>query len=338
MYKKVLIVTGLIGVFLIGLFGSYFILTYLQKDKPNLTNKSNSQNKTPEPPKSDDGSYNVVLLGTGGTGHSGGGLTDSIIIIHGDPKTKKTALITVPRDLWVTGNYKINATAINVGNENLKGVLQNVTGLKIDKYVSINFDSFVKLINDLGGIDVEVPKTFADDFYPIRGEENNTCGLSANEINSLKAKYSGFELEKNFTCRYKKIHYDKGPATLKGDDALKFVRSRHGDSDFGRSLRQLAVIEGVEKKLLANGSLGKIENTFNNFSKLVTTDIDLTTTKYLIELFANPESYKINQIQLTTDNVLNSSTSSGGSFILVPKTGMFNYSEVKKYISDNTSG
>jgi anionic cell wall polymer biosynthesis LytR-Cps2A-Psr (LCP) family protein len=337
MYKKVLIVAGLIGVFLVGLFGSYFTLTYVQSKKPLSIKKAKSVDLsgTPIPAKNDDGSYNIVLLGTGGTGHSGGGLTDSIIIIHGNPQTKKAALITIPRDLWVTGNYKINATAVNVGVENLEGVLQNITGLKIDSYISVNFGNFIKLIDELGGVDVVVPRSFSDDFYPIRGEENNTCGKTESEVNSLKSKYSGFDLEKQFPCRYEQIHYDQGSATINGENALKFVRSRHGDSDFGRSLRQIAVIIGIKNKLISLELLNKLEDTYSTFWELVTTDLNFQTIRNLTELFVNPESYEIKQLQLTTDNVLNSSTSANGQFILVPKAGMFEYSGIKEYISQN---
>jgi len=55
----------------------------------------------------------------------------------------------------------------------------------------------------------------------------------------------------------------------------------------------------------------------------------------LLTVFGDPGKYKITQIQLTTDNVLNESKSLDGQYILVPKTGMFDFSGVKDYINSN---
>src|SRR3989344_2422367 len=189
----------LASVFLIGLAGTYFGLIFFNNPKSSespLKSLTNTQ-ETPEPtiePVNGDGSYNAVLLGSGGGGHSGGGLTDSIIIVSVSPVDKKAVMISIPRDLWTPGNYKINATVSNIGVENLKGTLANVTGLKIDKYVSVDFSGIVKIVDTLGGIEVDVPKAFSDNFYPVAGLENEICGKSGEEIASLHQKYSGFEL------------------------------------------------------------------------------------------------------------------------------------------------
>ena len=82
--------------------------------------------------------------------------------------------------------HKINAEASINGFENAGGSVQSVTGLHIDYFVSVDFDGFSKIIDDLGGVTVEVPKAFDDPFYPITGEENNTCGKTEDEINDLK--------------------------------------------------------------------------------------------------------------------------------------------------------
>ena len=278
------------------------------------------------------GTYNVLLLGYGGDGHDGALLTDSIIVIHVDTITKKAALISIPRDLWVSGNHKINAAGIN-GFQNSGPVVQNVIGLPINYYVSVDFGGFIKIIDDLGGITVQVPKTFDDPFYPITGQENNVCGYSNDQVNALKAQYSGTALEEQFPCRFEHLHFDVGSANLDGVTALKFSRSRHGDSDFGRSLRQFAVLTGVENKLISLNATGKLNDIINTVSQIVRTDLDAGTIKSLIAVFGDPKAYTIKQIQLTTDNVLNQGTAADGEYILYPKAGMFEYSEVQKYVS-----
>ncbi len=342
MWQKIIgskLYTGIFlsSVFAIGFLGAYFGLILYNKLKSNESPLKNlTQIQTPEPtiePIKGDESFNTVLLGSGGDGHSGGGLTDSIIIASINSKDKKATLVSIPRDLWTPGNYKINATVNNIGVENLKGTLQNITGLKISKYASVDFSGIVKIIDLLGGIEVDIPKAFSDNFYPVRGLENETCGKSGEEIATLHAKYSGFELEKQFICRYEELRFDKGPIKIDGATALKIARSRHGDSDFGRSQRQFAIIKAILTKLISMRSFDNLKETFNTFGKIVKTDITLTQTSELLKVFGNPSEYKISEIHLTSENVLNEGKSADGQYILVPKAGVNNFSGIRSYIS-----
>jgi anionic cell wall polymer biosynthesis LytR-Cps2A-Psr (LCP) family protein len=337
--NRLLFAGFLTGVFLIGFSLTYFILTLT---KPSFNTPAPTPNAflnaTPAPINEvvpEKGVYNILFIGHGGTGHPGGLLADSIITIHLNTNTKKITMLTIPRDLWVPGNHKINAAGVQSGFQNIGIELTNVTGLPFNYYVAVDFGNFVKLINALGGIDVEVPNSFSDTFYPISGEENNTCGKTGDEVNALKAKYSGFDLEKQFTCRYEQLHFDKGPAKLDGTTALKFVRSRHGDSDFGRSLRQLAVLQGIKNKLLSLQTAGKLNDVVGALIGLVKTDMNAGVVKSLVEALGDPTAYSVEQIQLTTDNLLNASKSSDGQFILIPKAGSFNFSEIKTFIKNN---
>lgn len=339
-YKMKKIFVGLLcfGVFILGFILSYLSLT-LSKifvKKPIATPTPNSFSEaTPTAITNPKGVFNLIFLGYGGAGHAGSMLTDSMVLVHVDTNTGKAALISVPRDLWIPGNRKINAEASINGFQNVGSTIQNVTGQHVDYFVSVDFSGFARIIDSLGGITVDVPKTFDDSFYPITGQENNTCGMTEDQINTLKAKYSGAQLEMQFTCRYEHLHFDKGPVNLDGTVALKFVRSRHGDSDFGRSLRQFAVLIGIENKLISLKSLGKLDSTIGTLSNIIRTDLTAGTIKTLLNVFGDPAKYKINQIQLTTDNVLNEGKSSDGQYILFPKAGMFDFNGVKSYITGN---
>jgi len=332
----------LFGAALIAIFFLVFGITYLSLKISNVFVKKDLNpttnlytNTAPEPIDATKGVFNILLLGYGGSGHSGGGLTDSLIVFHIDTNTKKYALISIPRDLWTQANRKINAEASVNGFQSVGPALQAITGLPIENFISVDFTNYSKIINNLGGISVEVPNAFTDSFYPIPGLENETCGFTENEINEFKAKYSGFELEKQFTCRYEKISYNQGPAVLTGSEALKFVRSRHGDSDFGRSKRQFAVIAGIAKKLISLKSVGKLDSTIDALSNMIKTDLTMGKIKSLIEIFGDLTPYSKTEVQLTTDNVLNESKSSDGQYILIPKAGMFNFTDIKSYISQN---
>ena len=138
------------------------------------------------------GRINVLLLGYGGGGHDGAYLTDSVMVLSFDQQTKKGAMISVPRDLWVkmplqanSGSYfKLN-TAYAIGEDDdgfpnksaeYKGaagggnlaatVVGGILGLKIDYWVAVDFHAFRSVVDALGGVDVDVEKAFTDNFYP----------------------------------------------------------------------------------------------------------------------------------------------------------------------------
>ncbi|HKC04335.1 MAG TPA: LCP family protein, partial [Patescibacteria group bacterium] len=218
---------------------------------------------------------------------------------------------------------------------NMGGVIKNVTGLPTDYFVSVDFGGFIKLIDNLGGVTVNVPKTFDDPLYPITGLENETCGKTEDEINALKAKYSDYQLETQFTCRYEHLHFDKGLMDLDGKTALKFVRSRHGDSDFGRSERQFAVLKGILAKLITLHSFDKTNSTIDTLSKIVRTNLNIDGIRNFVDLIGPTSDYKITDIHLTLDNVLNEGKSAQGAYILIPKAGMLDFSGIKGYINAN---
>lgn len=340
-WQKILVGLLCAGVFILGFSTTYFSLKLSKVfvKNPSASPTPNSfANATPKPvteTPQQKGVYNIVLLGYGGGNHDGGMLTDSIIVTHVDTNSKKVTFVSVPRDLWIPGDRKVNVEASIIGFQNVGSTIASITGLPINYFVSVDFSGFIKIVDDLQGITVQVPVTFDDPFYPITGEENNTCGKTEAEINDLKTKYSGYNLETQFTCRYEHLHFDKGEAKLDGATALKFVRSRHGDSDFGRSLRQFAVLQGIAGKLISFQMANKLNDIVNTISQIVRTDLDAGTIKSLITILGDPKAYTFKSIQLTTDNVLNQSTSSDGQFILVPKAGNFNFSGIKDYIKGN---
>jgi anionic cell wall polymer biosynthesis LytR-Cps2A-Psr (LCP) family protein len=334
----------ILGIILVVVFCLGFSITYFSLKLSKIFVKT-SPDPSPTPIQnsvsfgettdvvSEKGVYNTVLLGYGGAGHSGGLLTDSIIVVHVNTNKKTAALISIPRDLWVTGGRKINAEASINGFQNEGGVIKSVTGLPVDYFAAIDFQGFPKLIDKLGGISVTVPKTFDDPFYPIAGLENETCGKSAEEIATLKSKYSDYQLETQFTCRYEHLHFDQGPANLDGVTALKFVRSRHGDSDFGRSARQFAVLKGVLAKLISLNALSSTNKIIDGLVEMVKTNLSMSAVKDLIQIVGDTDVYKITDIHLTTENLLNEGKSSEGAYILVPKAGMFNFTEIKNFIA-----
>jgi LCP family protein required for cell wall assembly len=335
-------------------FGTYIIF----KNNPRFTQNYSALGKTdgqdgyiPIEPKEKRNTLNILLLGYGGAGHQGGFLTDAIQVAHLNFEKGTTTFISIPRDLWVSlpnnQSAKVNTAftlgtdpknPIGSGAEVAKQMAQTITGLKIDYYIAIDFNGYKRAIGyTLGGIEVDVPETLHDAWYPIEGKQQEPCGLTPEEIADVTEKYSGFELEKQFPCRYEEIYFPKGKNIMEGKDALDYVRSRHGSTggDFSRSERQVAVLKAIKQKLFSLEVFEKIPSFFKDITQHTNTDIDLEIAQYLAPTLKGTKDYSINSLVLSTDNVFTTARSKSGQFILVPKSGDTNWQLVHNYVRDN---
>ncbi len=292
---------------------------------------------------------NILLLGYGGPGHQGPYLTDAIQVLHIDFIKDQAALISIPRDLWVKlpsgREAKINQ-ALTLKNDSqdivqsnskiAKDMAQVVTGLEIDYFIGIDFVGFQRLIGiTLDGITVNVPERLEDPWYPIRGEELNPCGYSPQEIAELTEQYSGFQLEKQFECRYQHILFEPGPNKMEGADALAYVRSRHGssDGDFSRSWRQQVLLQAIKQELLSLNALANIPEIFSQVSQHVSTDLNLEILQYLQPALQTASQFEVQSLVLSTENVFTSATAADGQFIVRPLEGHDQWQQVHQFIA-----
>lgn len=227
--------------------------------------------------KSSDDRVNVLLLGNAGGRHDGPFLTDSIIVASYHLKDHKVTLISIPRDLWVEGaRAKVN-TIYEIGERRREGLkyakdkIDDILGIPIHYGVRLDFSGFEKAIDLVGGVKVDIPKTFDDYNFPIEGKEEDLCGLIEKEVElteeqvkalnvseeklnpvspqptfspeeeNRKRKYRVLVDSKDkiateaadFVCRFEHIHFEKGETKMDGPTALKFVRSRMGTNGEG---------------------------------------------------------------------------------------------------------
>jgi len=308
--------------------------------------------------------YNVLLLGYGGPGHPGGGLSDANIVVSINTTDKTVSLIAIPRDMWVevpvrsdlNSNFKINAVYA-IGNDDnrypskqsefkgshgggnlAKYVFSQTLGIDIQHYMAIDFVRFQRAINALGGITVDVPVSFTDKYFPIPGNEELLCDFSPEKNAEVNETYSGFELEKQFECRYETLEFTKGQTQMNGETALKFIRSRHSEnygSDFARGERQQVVLQAIKQKLISLDAINNIDDFYTEFKHLVTTDINEQIILEILPKIGDVESYKIKKINITDQNFLHGTASSDGQSVLVPNAGLNNFSEIQKFIQAN---
>ena len=345
--------------------------------------------------------YNILLFGYGGGNHEGAFLTDTVMIFHVDLKAKKAALVSIPRDLWVklptkSGSefhIKINAVyQLELGKmgevssiypnldqshfgsikdaEFTKYIVSQIFGEDIDNYVAIDFSGLTKTIDTLGGVDVNVLKSFTDTQYPIDGKEKDLCSSDIeNQFNLIKdyinipatatddatlqqlfKDHSGLEEfynniakepEKAFPCRYETLHFDNGITHMDGKTVLKYVRSRHAledGGDFGRSARQQQLMITVKDKVLSVGFVPKIIPLLDELGNDVKTDFTLSTMQRFINLVGTIKDFQLVTYVISDQNLMKNSRSQDGQFILIPKEGLDQWTGFKSFYKNITQG
>jgi len=122
-------------------------------------------------------------------------------------------------------------------------------------------------------------------------------------------------LEKQFECRYETLEFKKGITHMDGETALKFIRSRHSEehgNDFARGERTQAVLTAIKNKLLSLEIVENVDEFYAEFSQMISTDINEDKILEIITKVGNVSDYSYNKLQITKDNLLDSSTSSDG--------------------------
>ena len=309
--------------------------------------------------KQTDNKINILILGIGGGSHDGPNLTDTIILATLDQNNNKITLSSIPRDLWLPSlekeDKKINS-AYAVGELKRKGgglplaeaAVGKITGQDVDYGIRIDFSGFVKAVDIVGGLDVNVENSFDDYQYPISGKEDDSCGKTPEELQNL-ASASAKQQVLELSCRYKQLHFNKGLQHMDGETALEFVRSRHavGDegSDFARSKRQEKVIKAFKDKILSAQTLinpAKILNLYNVLKGSIDTDIKQDEFDDFIRLAQKMQQAKINSAVIDTGEektkrqglLINPPITRDYNleWVLIPRLGNGNFTEIQKYI------
>lgn len=287
---------------------------------------------------------NLLLLGIGGEGHEGPQLTDTIIFASYQPSTEKLGLMSLPRDMSVPipghGYQKVNhANAFGEveyqggGPALAREVIGNVLNQKIQYDVRIDFEGFAKLIDDIGGIDVFVDRTFTDPQYPSHGKENASCGILMDQADATITEESPVPpASTDYSCRFEILAFEEGWTHLDGQTALKFVRSRHGtngeSSDFARSARQQKVLLAVKDKVF---SISTILNPSRLSNILDTLKQNISTNMEISEILRFARAVKKMEADQITHQVIDASETSplyattlNGAFVLLPKNDDWN--------------
>ena len=186
---------------------------------------------------------------------------DSLVLITFNPKTLDATMLSIPRDTYVpitcfAGQKKNKIThAAWYGESCMMSTIENMFDINIDYYIKINFAGVVKIVDTLGGIDVNVPYSFC--------EQNS------------KREFG------NST-----VYVREGLQTLNGEQALALARNRHpwteycswewtnyNSNDFVRGQNQQLVIQGMLNKIKNINSVDTFYDMLNNISMSMETNM-----------------------------------------------------------------
>src|SRR5215469_2717868 len=216
----------------------------------------------------DSGPINILVAGVdtrGGltrqqqlrlhVGSVAGANTDTMMIVHIPGDRQSIQVVSLPRDSWVSipgnGMNKINAAYGLGGPPLMVSTVEQATGLAINDYVEVNFAGFVRVINELGGVNVCLP-------FPV---DDSDSGL----------------------------HLTAGLHHVDGVTALKFVRDRHSfaTSDLARIADQQQLLSSLFAQATASGVLAdpmRLQQVVSSVTASVTVDRGLNVTELASEL------------------------------------------------------
>ncbi len=218
----------------------------------NMVNETTTPNQELTPTqrvlKKPDGQVNILLLGSDVRPNDGGFRTDVIVWVSLNPKGEFVSAVSFPRDLFVRipgqGENRINVAFPSGGFDLLADTFELNFGVRPDHYILVDFSGFTTVINNLGGINVQVAQNLTD-----------TCATWVNPSGMCSV----------------------GPGTVQmnGDLALWYARSRHSTNDIHRARRAQDVIEGIFRRLMSLDVILRVPELYNAYTTYVQTDIKL---------------------------------------------------------------
>jgi len=200
---------------------------------------------------------NILILGVDARpGEGTATRTDTIILATVDPQQPYVGMLSIPRDLYLTipgyGPNRINAAHL-LGESAIPGsgiyltqqTIEQNFGVHMDRYMRLNFQAFVAIIDAAGGVEIDVPNYIIDTEYPTPDYGVMT------------------------------IEFQPGLQHMDGANALIYARTRHTTSDFDRAARQQQVISALMRKLIDPFNWWRIPLVSLEFLANVDTDLTL---------------------------------------------------------------
>ena len=205
--------------------------------------------------------FYVLLLGSDARETDTASRSDTMILARVDANVGKVTLVSIPRDTKVEieghGTQKINAAYAFGGPAGAVEAVEDFAGVEISHYAEIHFDELEQVVDQLGGIWVDVPVS------------NNQTGASAS-----------------------KYQFNEGLQKMNGEQALAFARERYGynEGDFQRAENQRIIVQAIADTVLSL-SPTDLPGAVQSLASCISTDYDLNELISLAQTFQQAEHY-----------------------------------------------
>lgn len=214
--------------------------------------------------------WNILLMGSDNDGKYTfpALLTQVMMVVHIDTDTNSVTMVSIPRDSWVNvsgagGMHKIDQAFLLGANQThsfeggvrlARQTIEQDYSIPIDRYAWVGLSGFAKVIDTLGGVDIDIAHPVVDDTYP------DDTGAGSDPGNPYA---------------YKRLYLSPGPQHLNGLQALEYVRSRHADlvGDIGRTQRQQQILEALKQKLNTANIIENLPQLLRDVTGQVYTDL-----------------------------------------------------------------
>jgi LCP family protein required for cell wall assembly len=238
-----------------------------------------------------EGSFNMLVLGN--DWRPGGGFrTDVILFVSINTGKGTVSIVSFPRDLYLTipgwGTDRINTAFTRGSFSMLADTFEYNFGVRPTHYIMTNFQGFSGIVNNLGGINVNVGQYLSD-----------KCDLPQS-VNTYCTVYPGV-------------------MAMDGATALWYVRSRHTTSDFDRGRRAQEVLYAIFAKLMSLNAIARLPELYSAYQSSVETNLSLDTVAPLMPVASQVigDSGRIHRYTIGPAEAT-PFTTSGGAMVLLP--------------------
>jgi LCP family protein required for cell wall assembly len=233
------------------------------------------------------GQIHIMLLGSDERQNEGGFRTDTMLLVTINTVDETVNITSFPRDLYVYipgwTVQRLNTAHARGGFPTLALTMEYNFGVRPDYFVMVNFWSFSEIIDQLGGVDVQV-----------------AVGLTDHRSNYGQ-----------YTVPTGQVHMD-------GEAALWYVRSRYSSSDIDRNRRQMEMVRAILAKMLSLDAIARAPHLYEIYRQNVTTNLTLEDITPLLKTAAKlGDDERIQQYQIGWEHVT-SWRNTQGAQVLVP--------------------
>ncbi len=285
------------------------VIEDIQTPQPVVNDNENLDEEevvpTDSKPKRPEGQVNILVLGSDfrpGSGYR----TDVFMLLSLYPEEGTASVISFPRDLYVNlpgiGNQRINVAQPFGGFELSKATLEQNFDVTADYYIMTNMQGFKGIVDNLGGITVNVGAYLSDHCELPQGDANKYCTVYG------------------------------GPTYMNGETALWYVRSRYTTSDFDRTRRAQEVIYAIFEKLMALDAISRVPDLYDLYISSVETNLSTADIIPLVPLASKilSDPSKLKRFAIGPEHVTPYVLPDSGANVLIP-----NYDLIQEVIYES---